>query len=68
MSMAWNLFDTDARRMKAKLAELEIAVKDKLAEEHASEHRLRVTLKTAVDTLDRLPIAGALIWKGRKDV
>ena len=64
--MAFAFFDTKHKRMRIAIEALENAVENKRTEVADAEGRLRETLKEAKE-LKRLPIAGSLVWKGRRD-
>lgn len=65
--MTLSLFSTKARRRGAAIAALEHAITRNDKEAAESEERLLKKFREASQELDRQPIAGALVWKGRKD-
>jgi hypothetical protein len=57
-----------AKKMRTAIEELEAAVEGKRAESADAETRLRDKMKEATQTLERMPLAGSLVWRGRRDV
>ncbi len=59
-----------ARVARERAGVLEQLVELAKCEERASENRLRETIAKSREIVDsgRSPVAGALIWKGRRDV
>ncbi len=63
------MFDTKkTSRMKTAIAAMETLVKDKRAESDDAEGRLREKLEDARTEFARTPLAGSLVWRGRRDV
>ena len=56
-----------AKQIRDAIADMEIAVEGKRVESTAAEDRLRKTLTDAVKEMTRSPVAGSLIWRGRRD-
>jgi hypothetical protein len=70
MTMAMSFFGAKSKRMCAAISALERVVEDKDNELRASEDRLMEKLdrsaKLVSEELQRQPVAGALVWRGRQ--
>ncbi len=66
MIMDFPFFETKkAKQMKEAIEAMECAVAGKRVEVADAEERLKTVIHAAHEELKRLPVAGALVWRGR---